>query len=81
MKVSDQLHAPDGFTSGEDPRYPLGRRLGGPEPVWTRARGKKIPTTADYFLKKSSLHDYIPTGVKMLGTGKCSILAWTMKKT
>jgi hypothetical protein len=29
--VSGQLHAPDALPPGKDPRYPLHRRLGGPQ--------------------------------------------------
>jgi hypothetical protein len=31
MEVSGQLHAPAGLPPGKDPRYPLDRRLGGPQ--------------------------------------------------
>jgi hypothetical protein len=31
MEVSDQLHAPAALHQGKSPRYPLDRRLGGPQ--------------------------------------------------
>jgi hypothetical protein len=31
MEVSGQLHAPALYPKGKSPRYPLGRRLGGPQ--------------------------------------------------
>jgi len=36
MEVSGQLHAPDRFTSRKEPRYPLNRRLGGPQSRYGR---------------------------------------------
>jgi len=31
MGVSGQLHAPTALPQGKSPKYPLGRRLGGPQ--------------------------------------------------
>jgi hypothetical protein len=42
MGVSGQRHAPAAlYPRGKDPRYPLYRRLGGPQPVWTQRLEEK----------------------------------------
>jgi hypothetical protein len=43
MGVSGQPPPPPPplFTAGKDPRYPLYRRLGGPQPVWTQRLEEK----------------------------------------
>jgi hypothetical protein len=40
--VVDQLHAPAALTPGKSPRYPLDKKLGRPQPVWTLWR-KVLP--------------------------------------
>jgi len=42
--VSGQLHAPDALPPGKDPRYPLHRRLGGPQSQYGHGgEEKKFP--------------------------------------
>jgi hypothetical protein len=40
--MSGQLHAPDTLPLGKEPWYPLDRRLGGPQSVWTWSRREKF---------------------------------------
>jgi hypothetical protein len=37
MRVGGQLHAPAALPPGKETQYPLYRRLGGPQGVWTAA--------------------------------------------
>jgi hypothetical protein len=46
MEVSGQLHAPDAIAPGKDPRYPLDRRLRGPQSRSRRCGKEKIFPTA-----------------------------------
>jgi hypothetical protein len=41
MEVSGQLHAPAALPQGESPRYPLNRRLGGPQSRFGRGGEEK----------------------------------------
>jgi hypothetical protein len=43
MGVSGQYHASAAlYPRGKDPRYPLDRRLDGPQPVWTQGLEEKF---------------------------------------
>jgi len=44
MKVTDQLHDPDALPPGNEPLYPLDRRLGGPHSRSGRG-GDEMPLT------------------------------------
>jgi hypothetical protein len=46
MTVSGQLHAPDALSPGKSPRYPLDRRLSGPQSRSGRGGGEKIRVIA-----------------------------------
>jgi hypothetical protein len=41
MEVSGQLHDPDALPSGKEPRYPMNRRLGGPQSQFGRGGEEK----------------------------------------
>jgi hypothetical protein len=43
MEVSDQLHASAALSPGENPWYPLGRKLGGPQSRSGRCGEEKNP--------------------------------------
>jgi hypothetical protein len=47
MGVSGQRHAPAVlYYRGKEPRYPLDRRLGGPQLIWTQRLEKKLFSSA-----------------------------------
>jgi len=43
MEVSDHLHVPAASTVGKEPRYPLDRRLGGPQSWCGYGGGEEKP--------------------------------------
>jgi hypothetical protein len=42
VKLSDLFHIPAACPQEKNPKYPLNRRLGDPEPVWTFAKEKNF---------------------------------------
>jgi hypothetical protein len=55
MEVSGQLHVPAALTQGNNPQYPLDRRLGVPRAVLDTVVMRKIPSPLrDLNLRSSS---------------------------
>lgn len=56
VELSGQLHIPAACALGKNPKYPLNRRLGDPEPVWTFCKGEKFLASARIETPDHSAH-------------------------